>query len=43
MNAWAPGQQSMVMPDAPRGLPFPGDPGVPPGIAHIEYHEFMPV
>jgi outer membrane receptor protein involved in Fe transport len=29
MNAWAPGQQSNVMPNAPRGFLFPGDPGVP--------------
>lgn len=42
MNAWAPGQQSTVMHDAPRGLLFPGDPGVPDGIAPIDYHEFMP-
>jgi hypothetical protein len=42
MNAWAPGQQSKVMPDAPTGLLFPGDPGVPAGIAPIDYHEFMP-
>lgn len=42
LNAWAPGQQSHVMPDAPAGLLFPGDPGVPSGIAPIDYHEFMP-
>ncbi|MGA2113943.1 MAG: hypothetical protein ABSH56_04240 [Bryobacteraceae bacterium] len=28
MNAWAPGRQSTVYPDAPEGLLFPGDPGV---------------
>jgi hypothetical protein len=42
MNEWAPGVQSAVMPNAPPGLLFPGDPGVPPGIAAVDYHEFMP-
>ncbi|MBV8551165.1 MAG: TonB-dependent receptor [Acidobacteriaceae bacterium] len=42
LNAWAPGQQSKVMPDAPAGLLFPGDAGVPAGIAPVDYHEFMP-
>jgi hypothetical protein len=42
LNEWAPGQQSKVMPDAPPGLLFPGDPGVPAGIAAVDYHEFMP-
>jgi hypothetical protein len=42
MNEWAPGVQSTVMPNAPVGLLFPGDPGVPPGIAAVDYHEFMP-
>src|ERR1700733_8479350 len=42
MNEWAPGEQSKVMPNAPAGLLFPGDPGVPPGIAAVDYHEFMP-
>jgi hypothetical protein len=42
MNAWAPGQQSKVMPDAPAGLLFPGDPGIPDGIAAIDWKELMP-
>ena len=42
MNEWAPGQQSAIMPNAPAGLLFPGDPGVPAGIAAVDYHEFMP-
>jgi hypothetical protein len=42
MNAWAPGQQSKVEPNAPAGLLFPGDAGVPAGIAAVDYHEFMP-
>jgi hypothetical protein len=42
LNAWAPGRQSNVRADAPAGLLFPGDAGVPDGIAAIDYHEFMP-
>jgi carboxypeptidase family protein len=42
LNAWAPGQQSKVYPNAPEGLLFPGDPGIPSGIAAVDYHEFMP-
>jgi hypothetical protein len=42
MNAWEPGKQSTVYPNAPAGLLFPGDPGVPAGIAAVDYHEFMP-
>jgi hypothetical protein len=42
MNEWAPGQQSTVMPSAPPGLLFPGDKGVPAGIAAVDYREFMP-
>jgi hypothetical protein len=42
LNAWAPGRQSTVNPSAPEGLLFPGDPGVPAGIAAVDYKEFMP-
>lgn len=42
LNAWSPGRQSIVDRSAPVGLLFPGDPGVPAGIAPIDYHEFMP-
>jgi hypothetical protein len=42
LNAWEPGKQSTVFPDAPEGLLFPGDPGVPAGIAPVDYKEFMP-
>ena len=42
LNAWAPGQQSTVYPSAPEGLLFPGDKGVPAGIAPVDYKEFMP-
>lgn len=33
LNAWAPGEQSTVRPDAPRGLLFPGDSGVTDRLA----------
>src|SRR5580700_10518528 len=42
MNAWDPGHQSTVFPSAPEGLLFPGDPGIPSGIAPIDWKEFMP-
>jgi hypothetical protein len=42
MNAWAPGQQSKIYPNAPEGLLFPGDPGIPAGIAAVDYRELMP-
>jgi len=42
MNAWAPGEQSTLYPNAPKGLVFPGDPGVPAGVAAVDYREVMP-
>jgi hypothetical protein len=42
LNAWAPGQQSQIYPDAPTGLLFPGDPGVANGIAPVYWKGLMP-
>jgi hypothetical protein len=42
MNAWAPGQQSTVFSNAPKGLLFPGDPDVPRGIAPKYWKGWMP-
>jgi hypothetical protein len=42
LNAWEPGRQSKIYPQAPAGLLFPGDSGVPAGIAPVDHHEFMP-
>ncbi len=42
LNAFLPGVQSHVMPTAPVGLLFPGDPGIPRGIASTDYRGFMP-
>ncbi|MFN7994024.1 MAG: TonB-dependent receptor [Bryobacteraceae bacterium] len=42
MNSWSPGQQSKVFPNAPEGLLFPGDPGVPRGIAPVYWKGLMP-
>lgn len=42
LNAFAPGRQSVVRPDAPPGILFPGDPGVAKRIAAIYGKGFMP-
>jgi outer membrane receptor protein involved in Fe transport len=37
-----PGKQSVVFPDAPTGIVFPGDPGIPDTIAPTHYTNFAP-
>jgi hypothetical protein len=37
-----PDVQSQVMPDAPAGLLYPGDPGVPAGLIQTDYRGFAP-
>jgi len=41
-NLFEPGVQSRVMPEAPPGLLYPGDPGVPAGLIPTEKHAFAP-
>jgi outer membrane receptor protein involved in Fe transport len=41
-NLWIPGRQSVVMPTAPTGLLYPGDPGVPRGLIPTDKTAFAP-
>ncbi|HEV2177632.1 MAG TPA: TonB-dependent receptor [Terriglobia bacterium] len=41
-NLFEPGMQSQVMPDAPAGLLYPGDPGIPAGLIPAEKKAFAP-
>jgi hypothetical protein len=42
MSLWVPGRQSKVMPSAPPGLLYPGDPGVPAGLIPTFKKGFAP-
>jgi hypothetical protein len=42
VDAMIPGEQSIDFPGAPKGLVFPGDPGVPSTVAPTGYHNFGP-
>ena len=42
IEALIPGEQSRVFPNAPLGLVFPGDTGVPRTLAPIKYNKFAP-
>jgi hypothetical protein len=40
--ALVPGEQSVEYPTAPRGLVYPGDPGIPRTLAPVRYNNFGP-
>ncbi len=42
MQTLVPGEQSVVYPGAPRGLVFPGDPGIPSTLAPARHTNFTP-
>jgi hypothetical protein len=42
MQTLVPGEQSVVYPGAPRGLVFPGDPGIPSTLAPARHTNFAP-
>jgi len=42
IQTWVPGEQSVVFPNSPTGLVFPGDPGVPKTLAPTRYDNFGP-
>jgi hypothetical protein len=42
MSLFEPGKQSQVMPNAPAGLLYPGDPGVPAGLIPTDMKGFAP-
>ncbi len=41
-TSWVPGVQSTVVPDAPRGILFPGDPGLPSRLTNSDLNNFAP-
>jgi hypothetical protein len=42
LNAFHPGEQSQIFPNAPEGLVYPGDPGVPRGTYATDYNNLAP-
>src|SRR5690606_32114765 len=42
LNAFHPGKQSTRFPDAPEGLVYPGDPGIPDGTYATDKNNFAP-
>ena len=42
LSTFVPGQQSRVFPNAPTGMVFPGDVGIPKTIAPTRYNNFAP-
>jgi len=42
VTAFKPGEQSVILPNAPTGLVFPGDPGVPNTVSPTHYDDFDP-
>ena len=42
IQTFIPGEQSVVFPNSPTGLVFPGDPGVPKTLAPTKYNNFGP-
>jgi hypothetical protein len=42
LQAFVPGLQSKVYPNAPKGFVYPGDPGITKGDAATQYHNFAP-
>ena len=41
-TTWVPGVQSTVVPDAPKGILFPGDPGIPAKLTNSDLNNFAP-
>ena len=41
-TTWVPGVQSTVVPDAPTGILFPGDPGLPARLTNSDLNNFAP-
>jgi len=42
LSTFVPGEQSKVFPNAPAGMVFPGDPGIPKTIGQTRYNNFAP-